>query len=314
MKKLSIIALLFVVVLSIACKKSEDNPAPAKTIRVDVFAASSDLYYNQIEVEFSNPQGIARDASGNVYVADTENNRIVKISSDSVVSELGYLPKPTALGLDASGNLYVVCMEDHRIYKYDGAAGTSTVFAGSGTAGFDNGSGTAASFNLPSGIVLDAEGNAYVADRYNDAIRKITPQGEVSTYASAEDQDIGVNALPYGITIDGHGNLFVAGNSEVWKIAPDKTTTKAYKGTSKFVANAAITLDESGNLFVSDIYNWLIYKIDKNGNVSKFFGNKRTEADPQQVTIIRDCYGLATGDGSLYVTNSSSGIIFKMTE
>lgn len=310
MKK-PIIYLIFVFVLSMSCKKSEDNPAPAKSLKVDVFAASPDYSHNQILVNFRNPQGIARDASGNFYVADTDNSRIVKISSDSLVSDVTYLNKPTALALDASGNLYVVCMEDHLIYKVD-VAGTATVFAGSGTAGFVNGTGSAASFNFPSGIVLDAEGNAYVTDRYNDAIRKITPQGEVSTYASSEDQDIGVDALPYGITIDGEGNLYVAGNSEVWKIAPDKTTSKAYKGVSRFVDNAAIALDESGNLFVTDIFSWLIYKIDKKGNVSQYYGIKRTALDSRQLVVIRECYGLAIADGFLYVTNTPSNMILRL--
>jgi len=143
------------------------------------------------EARFSNPNGVAVDGSGNVYVADSNNGRIRKISpSGSVVTlagrgggngsgienftdaqgTLALFYNPRGVTVDGNGNVYVA---DSRIRKVT-AAGTVTTLAGSGSAAFADGKGASASFSYPWGVAVDGSGNVYVADTFNNRIRKIT--------------------------------------------------------------------------------------------------------------------------------------------
>jgi sugar lactone lactonase YvrE len=144
---------------------------------------------------FTAPRGIAADAAGNVYVADGTHT-IRAITSAGVVTTVAGLAgspgsgdgagaaaqfrDPPGIAVDAAGNLYVADQGNHTIRKI--GAGVVTTIAGfAGTAGYADGNGSAARFNSPEGIAVDAAGNVYVADRGNNAIRKITPAGVVST-------------------------------------------------------------------------------------------------------------------------------------
>ena len=148
--------------------------------------------------QFNLPYGTAVDASGNVYVADYNNNRIRKVTRLGVVTTLagftgGYLDStgtgaqfnnPAGVAVDASGNVYVADMSNHRIRKVT-AGGVVTTLAGSGAAAFGDGTGTAAKFSYPTGVAVDASGNVYVADMSNQRIRKVTALGVVTTFAGS---------------------------------------------------------------------------------------------------------------------------------
>jgi sugar lactone lactonase YvrE len=136
---------------------------------------------------FGNPQDLAVDASGTVYVADTGNNLIRKITAAGVVTTLAgsgragstnatgtaaSFDTPYGVAVDSSGTLYVSDTGNNLIRKIT-AAGVVTTLAGSGSAGSTNGTGTAASFSTPSGLTMDASGALYVADFRNNLIRKI---------------------------------------------------------------------------------------------------------------------------------------------
>jgi serine/threonine-protein kinase len=138
---------------------------------------------------FYAPSGIAVDAAGNVYVGDQANNKIRKITSAGVVTTLAgsgtigavdatgtaaSFYYPNGVAVDAAGNVYVADYNNNKIRKVT-SAGVVTTLAGSGTAGAVDASGTAASFNLPFGVAVDAAGNVYVADVQNHKIRKIIP-------------------------------------------------------------------------------------------------------------------------------------------
>jgi serine/threonine-protein kinase len=191
--------------------------------------------------EFSNPDALALDASGNVYAADFGNAVIRKITPAGVTSTLagngtsGYVDgagseaefmAPTGMGIDGTGNLYTADFNDTHIRKIT-PSGTVSTFAGNGQPGFVNGPAASAEFNTPFGIVLDGKGNIYISDQGNQCIRMITPSGTVSTLAgngTAGYQDgPGASAefnSPYGIAVDAQGNVYVAdgNNSCIRKI------------------------------------------------------------------------------------------------
>jgi gliding motility-associated-like protein len=146
-----------------------------------------------VSASFYNPDGVAVDALGNIYVADSKNNKIRKISVGGLVSTFagsgaaGYLNGigatasfnyPTSLDADVAGNLYVSDYRNNVIRKIS-PTGVVTTLAGSGSTGNLNGIGTAASFYGPLGLVFDQNDNLYVADYINDLIRKITLTGYV---------------------------------------------------------------------------------------------------------------------------------------
>ncbi len=244
---------------------------------------------------FFNPGGVAVDASGNVYVADVDNNQIRKITSGGLVTTLAgnttpgsnnangiaaSFRGPYGVAVDASGNVYVADTGNNLIRKIT-PSGDVTTLAGSGNPDSTNGTGTAASFNNSYGIAVDASGNVYVADSGNNLIRKITPTGKVTTLAGsgvASDLDgTGIAAAfynPRGIALDASGNIYVADtdNQLIRKVTSvGVVTTLAGSGqlgnnngqgtNASFRYPLGITADHSGYLYVADVNNSLIRKI-----------------------------------------------------
>lgn len=178
--------------------------------------------------QFNDPVGICADAQGNLYVTEEGSHKIRKITPAGVVttfagSTTGYadgtgaaarFASPRGICIDAQGNLFVADGGNARIRKITPAGMVSTL-AGS-TAGYADGTGTAAQFAAPCGICIDPQGNLYVAEFTNNKVRKITPAGVVSTFAGSSQGYTDGGALgarfynPYGICMDGQGNLFVA--------------------------------------------------------------------------------------------------------
>lgn len=244
--------------------------------------------------QFKLPWKAAADAAGNIYVADRDNHAIRKITPAGAVSTLaggggaGYADgkgaaakfnQPLDVTVDADGNVYVADNLNHRIRKV-APDGTVTTLAGSGTAGFANGTGTAAQFKNPSGLDIDKEGNILVADRLNHRIRKVTPAGEATTIAG--DGNTGYRdgdaagarfADPYGISGDKNGNIFIAdlNNNKIRKIGTDglvSTVAGTVKGYADGAGAAAqlngptdVCVDADGVIYVADLTNHCIRKI-----------------------------------------------------
>lgn len=242
--------------------------------------------------QFNYPHGIAIDAQGNLYVSDYDNNRIRKISPSGDVSLFagtgvaGSMDGPGAsaqfngpvfLAIDANGNVYVADQRNNKIRKITPAGIVSTL-AGSGTYGTNDGTGTAAQFQGPTGIACDAQGNVYVGDMIGNRVRKITPAGVVSTLAGSSEgfaEGRGADAKfrgPAGLACDTHGNAYVADelNHRIRKITPDGVVT-TYAGstagfldgegsTAQFNAPDAVAIYQE-EMYVSDFNNWSIRKI-----------------------------------------------------
>jgi sugar lactone lactonase YvrE len=197
---------------------------------------------------FLGPSGVAVDASGNVYVADAGDNEIKVVSPAGVVTTLAgsgssgsndgtgasaSFYNPTGVALDASNNIYVADFLNNLIRKVT-PSGVVTTIAGSDTSGHTDGADTVASFFFPNSLTVDPAGNIYVADDANNLIRKISPQGMVSTVAGSGAQGYlngqGIAAVfndPDGITMDASGNLYVAdaNNNLIREISPGGTVT-----------------------------------------------------------------------------------------
>ena len=189
---------------------------------------------------FAFPYGVAADASGNIFIADTLNNRIRKVASNGIVTTVAggasagfsgdggsatsaLLNRPQAVAVDASGNLFIVDSNNNRIRKVAaGTTGTITTVAGNGTAGSsgDGGPATAASLNGIAAIAVDASGNLYIADATNNRVRRVTAAGGIITTVAGTgtagfsgDGGPATSASlnnPDGVAIDAFGNLFIA--------------------------------------------------------------------------------------------------------
>ena len=282
---------------------------------------------------FDCPIGITIDTAGNLYVADSYNDSIRKVTPEGEVSTLagderGFADgqgsdamfwRPHGITIDAAGNLYVADTNNSRIRKVTIHGEVSTLAGGED--GFSDGSGSAARFYIPDGIAMDATGNLYVADTYNHRIRKVTLKGEVSTLAGSGEEGFadgqGNTAVfnhPRGIAIDVAGNLYVADfwNHRIRKITiKGEVSTLAGSGeigvadgkgsTAQFNGPEGIAIDAAGNLYVTDSRSNRIRMVTPEGEVSTLAGSDSTDPDGE-------VGGFADGEGSVAKFDSPSGI------
>ena len=183
---------------------------------------------------FYRPSGVAVDTAGNVFVADTSNHTIRKVTSAGVVTTLAgtagsagstdatgsaaRFNNPLSVSVDTAGNVYVADYGNHTIRKVT-SAGVVTILAGTAVStGSTDATGSAARFFYPAGLSVDSAGNVFVADSGNSTIRKVTSAGVVTTEGGLA-QNIGSNnglgsaarfKYPFGVTVDATGNVFVA--------------------------------------------------------------------------------------------------------
>lgn len=223
---------------------------------------------------------------------------------------------PIGLAAYNSGNIFVAELGNHLIRKIT-PEGEVTTFAGSaGVSGTADGTGSSARFNGPAGIAVDASGHVYVSDFYNHCIRKITPEGVVTTVAGSCGNAGFVDGTGtaarfrnvFGLTLDESGNLYVADreNHSIRKVTPaGVVTTLAGNGTTgfaddtgtaaQFSSPTGVAVDKSGNVFVADQSNFRIRKITPAGVASTFAGNGTS--------------GVVDGEGSSAQFSTPTGIV-----
>ena len=238
--------------------------------------------------EFKYPTGLAVDVQGNVFVADRDNTVIRKITPDGVVSTFacsspyGYADGigtdakfwgPNAIAIDKLGNLFVTDYGNKRIRKIT-PDGTVSTLAGDGVSDFRDGPGDQAEFFDIEGIAVDQQENVYVAELWNARIRKITPDGFVSTFAGTTTGFVGGYGYPHGIATDADGNVYVGHETYgmISKLTPTGINS-VYAGTgtegytdgpvvsAQFKLINCLAADALGNLYVSDEANYRIRKI-----------------------------------------------------
>ncbi len=257
---------------------------------------------------FKNPDGLALDNLGNLYVADSSNHLIRKITSGGVVTTFAGTGSPgsadgtgtdasfnfpAGLAVDGAGNLYVADSENHTVRKITSAGVVTTLAGLAGQVGGVDDVGSLARFNNPLGVAVDGAGNILVADTSNQTIRSITPDGTVSTVAGLTGAMGTANGTgtaarftnPFGVAVDSYGTIFVAdsGNHLIRRIAGTVVTTFAGSagnsgsvdgiGTAaKFNVPYSLTIDAAGNIYVADYNNDEIRLVTQGGVVTTLGG------------------------------------------
>ncbi|WP_295672856.1 NHL repeat-containing protein [uncultured Mucilaginibacter sp.] len=328
-----------------ACNKN-------KNIEVTTYAGSGAIGAvngKSTEASFSNLMGLAIDSAGNIYVADSRNNMIRKISADGVVSTLAGSGNqgsadgkgvaasfffPAALTVDTHGVVYVADTHNSMIRKIT-PDGNVTTLAGRPDAATKDHPGAMVRFDNPYGIAVDKNGNVFVSDWDKDQVKKVSPDGKVSVYAGTGDRGLkdgpAVNAsfyLPEGIALDQKGNLYVADtyNNLIRKISPEGIVStlagKIKRGSANGKGAAAsfshpdgIAVDKKGNVYVADVGNNKIRKITPDGIVSDFAGTGKRGADngPANTATFYRPFGITIDNaGNLFVADYQNNLIRKI--
>jgi uncharacterized protein (TIGR03437 family) len=256
-----------------------------------------------VNAALNGPFAVAYDSQGNLYIA--EGDRISRVSPQGIINTiagggtdsssngipalqaaLSPLSFGGGLAVDAAGVVYFTESVNQRVRKVT-PDGTISTVAGSGSYGFsgDGGPATAATLSLPEGLALDSTGNLYIADFDNFAVRKVTPEGIISTFLK--------NIYATGLHFDNNGVLYIAGGGLVSKLAPGSLApaliggvvssgffgSTGYSGdggpalAAQFASFMSVVRDNFGNLFIGDAENDRVRRISANGIVTTVAGN-----------------------------------------
>lgn len=236
------------------------------------------------EARFRSPSGVAVDCAGNVYVADTGNHVVRKISTAGPVTTL---------------------------------AGKAELKSGAMVGGFADGKGAAAKFRAPRGVAVDGAGNVYVADTDNAVVRKVLPDGTVKTLAGSAGNAGFANGTgavarfssPQFVAVDAGGNVYVtdAGNQVVRKITPYGLAATVTNGLARFASPRGIAVNRQGNILVADNDAQTVSRIAAKGGVSVLAGSPSCQGSADGAAAVARFYrpcGVLSDGPRLLVTDS----------
>lgn len=313
----------------------------------------------------SGPFGLAVDAAGNLFIADQCLMQVRKVTPAGIISNVagngayGYsgdggpavnatLGSPSGIALDSSGNLFIADPSDYVVRKVT-PDGIITTVAGNGISGYSGDGGLAvnATLGFPFSVAVDAAGALFIADFGNQAVRKVSPAGIISTIAGngtqgySGDGGLATSAAlgcPFGVTLDSVGNLFLADSCDhvIRKITPagiistvaGTFTQIEYAGgysgdggpatSAQLNYPAAVAVDVAGNLFIADAHNHRLRKVNPTGIINTVVGNGQYsfsgDGGPAISATLNDPGGLAIDvAGNLFIADTRNNRIRKVT-
>jgi streptogramin lyase len=291
---------------------------------------------------FTDPFGVAVDRRGNVLVSDGATNHIRLITAQGEVKTIAgssegdgdgpamaaQFNTPSGIAFDRAGNLIIADTSNNRIKKLSADYQTVSTIAGSGVAGFKDGAADQAQFDGPMSVAVDRQGNIYVADAYNDCIRKITPDGHVVTFAGAPGA-AGTGEIatmldtPCGVAVDALDNVFIAdtGNGEVHKITPGGEMIDIFhaseagsEGFRRRVRPIGLVATHDNFVYLTTAEGCNIGRINPDNSFMAVAGNKAGYADGTgEQAQLNHPSGIALDhEGNLLVADAQNYLIRKI--
>ncbi|MBT4137946.1 MAG: hypothetical protein HOE48_08530 [Candidatus Latescibacteria bacterium] len=295
------------------------------------------------QASLNSPQDVFVDAQNNIYIADSEFNRVRKIDTAGIITTVaggsatttqpygddgpatdGYLREPSGIFVDNTGIIYIADQGLSRIRKVD-TAGIITTIAGTGDRGFDGDGGLATEAKLanPSSIHLDSAGNLYIADEQNRRVRKVDTAGIITTIAgngAFASFTEGTPATETGISVksiyvDNNGTLYISDGFARIKKVDESGNIVTFAGGGSNSANEAATEaelkspvgmwgDANGNLFIAERDASLIRKVDANNNITTVAGGYLGDGQFRtQATLVKPKGLSLDTQGNLYVAD-----------
>jgi len=266
-----------------------------------------------ISALLANPLSVAVDGAGNLFIADTYNGRVRRVSPSGTITTVAgnggilgstgdggpatnaQLPFPTGVVVDGVGNLFIV--DSYRYVRRVSTNGIITTVAGNGQEGYSGDGGPATSAQMDAwNVAVDGAGNLFIADSYNFRVRRVSTNGIITTVAGTGQQGYSGDGGPAtsaqvsfaeGLAVDGAGNLFIAGNNRVRRVSPNGIITTVAGGgslggslgdggpaISAFLADPrGVAVDGNGNLFIAAGSSALVRRVSPSGVITTVAGN-----------------------------------------